>query len=455
VTASDGRGETANKTARHAAPPGDQSDMTDRRHYLAGAAMAPLLGTAPAGAQTNLNLPVEADFAVMQRALATLYDVDRSIVNFDAAYYGAMTRPVHAAYMEKSAWVNLYNSTFLRSAVAGAPRDAELDRSRYAVAAMIGAAPDEVALAGGGTEALYALIANYAPLKAGDAVIYCDVDYDEMQYAIEYLAQSRGARVVRFALPEPHSRANILAAYEKILRETPRARLLLLTHISNRNGLIPPVREIVAMAKARGVDTILDSAQAVGQMPFSVADTGADFIGFSLHKWLAAPLGTGGIYIRRDRQKDISPWLGNRIHAPDDIRARIPTGTVDFAARLTIPAAVAVQQQMGIARKFAHLRALRDYWVSRAADIEGVEMMLPREAENYGAISAFRLPGMKSADQARQAQARFLERHKLLVVAKAGLASGAVLRVTPALFNSSAELDRLVAAIAAERSLFA
>jgi selenocysteine lyase/cysteine desulfurase len=82
-------------------------------------------------------------------------------------------------------------------------------------------------------------------------------------------------------------------------------------------------------------------------------------------------------------------------------------------------------------------------------------MMLPREADNYGAISAFRLTGMKSPDQARQAQARFLERHKLLVVAKAGLASGAVLRVTPALFNSSAELDRLVAAIAAERSLFA
>jgi selenocysteine lyase/cysteine desulfurase len=124
-----------------------------------------------------------------------------------------------------------------------------------------------VALAGGGTEALYALIANYRLVKAGDAVIYADVDYDEMQYAMDYLGQSRGAQVVRFSIPEPHTRANILAAYEKVLKDTPRAKLLLVTHVSNRNGLIPPVAEIVAMAKARGVDVILDSAQAVGRCP--------------------------------------------------------------------------------------------------------------------------------------------------------------------------------------------
>lgn len=81
-------------------------------------------------------------------------------------------------------------------------------------------------------------------------------------------------------------------------------------------------------------------------------------------------------------------------------------------------------------------------------------MMLPPEKDNYGAISAFRLPGMNTGEQAKQAQARFIERHKLLVVAKAGLASGSVLRVTPGLFNSSEELDRLVRAIQAERSLF-
>ncbi|USU13852.1 aminotransferase class V-fold PLP-dependent enzyme [Sphingomonadaceae bacterium OTU29THOMA1] len=434
--------------------------MTSRRTFLSAAASVPLMATighahALAATEQLPSFPTNLGFADLERRFAALYEVDRTIINFDAAYYGAMSRPVHAAYVEKSAWVNRYNSTFLRSAVVGTPRDPEIDKSRDAVAKLIDARANEVALSGGGTEALYALIVNYKLLKPGDAVIYADVDYDEMQFAMDYLEQSRGANVVRMSLPEPHTRANLLAAYDKVLKETPRAKLLLLTHVSNRNGLIPPVKEIVAMAKARGVDVILDSAQAVGQMPFNVDDTGADFIGFSLHKWVGSPLGTGAIYIRNSRLQDIQPWLGNRIHDADDIRSRIPTGTVDFAARLTIPTAIAIQDQIGLARKFAHLRALRNYWVDRARDIKGVELMLPAEPANYGAISAFRLPDMRTVEQTKAAQARFIDKYKLLVVSKAGLASGPLLRVTPALFNTTAELDRLVAAIRAERAMFA
>lgn len=396
-----------------------------------------------------------ADFATAQAALLPLYKVNRDFATFDAAYYGAMTLPVQAAYDARSRWVNQNHALFLRNAAPGHPRDVELDKSRAAVAKLLGASTEEIALAGGGTEALYALIANYALLQPGDAVIYADVDYDEMQFACDYLERSRGARIVRFSLPEPHTEANILAAYEKVLKETPRAKLLLLTHLSNRNGLVPPVKAIVAMARARGVDTILDSAQAVGHLPFSVDDTGADFIGFSLHKWLAAPLGTGGIYIRKNRLQDISPWLGNRIHGPEDIRARIPTGTVDFAARLTVPQAIAVHDAIGGAAKHRHLLRLRDYWVDRVRDIAGLDILVPDEPGRYGAVTGFRLPGMKGPDDAKKATALFLEKYRLLVVAKAGLASGPVLRVTPALFNSIAELDRLVAAIRAERHIFA
>lgn len=425
--------------------------MTNRREFLmqAGAmGMAAMASPAPA-------MAAPADWAAMEREMAALYTVDRRIINFDAAYYGAMTHPVEAAYREKIAWVNRYNSTFLRDMVPGASRDIELGKSRDAVARLIGARPDEVALAGGGTEALYALIVNYQGIKPGDGVIYADVDYDEMQYAMDYLGESRGAHVVRFSIPEPHTRANILAAYEKVLKDTPRAKLLLVTHVSNRNGLIPPVAEIVAMAKARDVDVILDSAQAVGQMPFDVTATGADFIGFSLHKWIGAPLGVGGIYIRKARQTDIGRWLGNRIYAQDDIRARIPSGTVDFAARLTIPAAIDVLGQIGITRKQGFLRHLRNRWVDGVRDIKGLTLMLPDEPENYGAISAFRLPGMKTIEQARRAQALLVQKYGVLVVAKAGLAAGPGLRATPALFNTAADVDRLTAAIHAEKGMFA
>lgn len=438
--------------------------MTERRDFLrygAVGSVAAAIGALPGCASPTSNasaaapIPAGLDGQALQAALAGLYDVDRTVINLDAAYYGAMTKEVHAKYLERLHWVNRHNSTFLRSAVDGLPRDPELNKSRAAVAGLINARQDEVTLCGGGTEALYALIVNYRRLTAGDAVIQADVDYDEMQYAMDYLEKSRGAKIVRFSLPEPHTRANVLEAYDRVLRETPRAKLLLLTHVSNRNGLVPPVAEIVAMAKSRGVDVILDSAQAVGQMPFDVQTYGADFVGFSLHKWLGAPLGTGAIYIRKDRQSDIEPWLGNRVYKAEDLRSRIPTGTVDVAARLTVPTAVAVQQRIGIDRKFAQLRALRNYWVDRAREVPGVELMLPEEPGNYGAISAFRLRGLRTMDQARDTQARFITRHRILVVAKSGLASGPVMRVTPALFNNTSELDRLVSAIQAERNLFA
>lgn len=445
--------------------------MVTRRAFLgSGGVLAGglAIGASDRGAALSLGDPANAwpadppfyfpvdmeDFKLAQRMLGTLYQVNRNVATFDAAYYGAMTLPVRAAYEARSQWVNRNHALFLRNAAPGHPRDVELDKSRAAVAKLLGASTEEIALAGGGTEALYALIANYALLQPGDAVIYADVDYDEMQFACDYLEKSRGARIVRFSLPEPHTEANILAAYEKILKDTPRAKLLLLTHLSNRNGLVPPVRAIVDMARARGVDTILDSAQAVGHLPFTVADTGADFIGFSLHKWLAAPLGTGGIYIRKSRLQDISPWLGNRIHGSEDIRARIPTGTVDFAARLTVPHAITVHEAIGATAKYRHLLRLRNYWIERVRDIRGLEMLLPDEPDRHGAVAGFRLPGMKGPDDAKKAAALFLDKYRLLVVAKAGLASGPVLRVTPALFNSSAELDRLVAAIRAERGLF-
>lgn len=388
-------------------------------------------------------------------AISARYDVDRSVANFDAAYYGAMTRSVAAEYRRQGEWVNRNNALFLRSALPGPSRDARLQTSVDGVARLIGSSAEEVALCAGGTEALYSLIVNYRRLAAGDAIITADVDYDEMQHAMAHLASNCGARQVRIAIPEPSTTSNILSAYDKALRGTQRAKLLLLTHVSNRNGLVLPVREIAAMAKARGVDVILDAAQSVGLLPVDVAALGVDFMGFSLHKWVAAPLGIGAIYVRKARLQDIGPWLGNRIHGEEDIRARVPTGTVDFAARLTLPTALREHLAIGPDRKLAHLVAKRGHWVSQVRELPGLQIVQPDEPERHAVIGAFRLPDQRSWDQARIAQRRFIERHRVLVVAKQGLASGPVLRVTPSLFNTPDELDRLVSAIRSERQLFA
>ena len=107
--------------------------------------------------------------------------------------------------------------------------------------------------------------------------------------------------VVKFAMLEPATTANIPAAYQEALRGAPNAKLLLVTQVSNRTGLVTPVREIVAMARQRGGDTVVDAAHGIACLDFKIDDLGADFVGWSVHKWTSAPLGTGAMYIRRSR----------------------------------------------------------------------------------------------------------------------------------------------------------
>ncbi len=416
--------------------------MYDRRVFLGGAAAAAVGVAGTAKARSDFT-----DFAAR-------YDVDRSIVNLDAAYYGAMTRTTAEAYRAHGAWVNRHNALFLRSALSGPTRDERLQPATDAVASLIGARAEEVALCAGGTEALYGLIVNYQRLSAGDAVLMADVDYDEMQHAMAYLEASRGVRPVRMIVPEPASPANVLGAYEAALKQNPAVKLVLLTHVSNRNGLVMPVREIADMARRHGADVILDSAQAVGLLPVDVDALGVDFMGFSLHKWVAAPLGTGGIYIRRSRLADIGPWLGNHIRSDHDVRARVPTGTVDFAARLTVPHAVEEHRAYGPERKLTHLTRMRARWVDGVRAIPGLTIAHSEEPDRVAVIGAFRLPGQRTWADAQGAQTVLLDKHRVLVVAKQGLASGPVLRVTPSLFNTDGEIDRLIHAVTAERSLY-
>jgi selenocysteine lyase/cysteine desulfurase len=389
-------------------------------------------------------------FDAMQNFLVPFYDVNREVTNLENAYFGVMAKPVMAAYAERIQFVNYFNIPYVRSVLPHEQLASELEAARASVAQLLGCAAEELALSRSGTEALEALIVNYRLLTPGDAVIYADLDYDEMKYAMDFLKERRGVRVISFEIPEPATTANILAAYEQVLRNTPRAKLLLLTHLSNRTGLVPPVAEIIRMAKSRGVDVILDAAQTVGQLDFYLKDVGADFVGFSLHKWVGAPLGTGGIYIRKERIGDIDPFLGNRIYEGNDIRARILTGTSDFAAALTVAKAIEFHNRIGRKQKQNHLIALRNYWVERVRSLSGMDILVPDEAGRFGAVTSFRVKGMTRFEDAKRFQDLLFKKYGLLTVARTGMKGGPSIRVTPALYNTSRDLDKLVAALRQE-----
>jgi selenocysteine lyase/cysteine desulfurase len=382
------------------------------------------------------------------------YDVERGVHNLENGYWGIMPREVAAEYGRQIAYVNRNNSLWARNVLPGACRAAGARAAQQAIARQVGCQIEEIAVTRSGAEALQMLIVNYKGIKPGDAVVYCDLDYPEMIAAMEWLGDHRGARVVKFAMPEPATTANILAAYDEALKGAPNVRLLLVTQVSNRTGLVTPVREIVAMARQRGVDTVVDAAHGIACLDFMLNDLGADFVGWSVHKWTSAPLGTGAMYIRRSRIMDIDIAYDDDEDPTDDIAARVPAGTVDFAAVSSIPKAVEFHFAVGAAAKERHLRALRDRWVNAVRDLPNVEICVPDDPARYCAITSFRLKGMATDADAQRVQQRLLDKYRVHTVWRHGIAKGPAIRVTPGIYSTNADVDALVAALRAEHTMF-
>jgi isopenicillin-N epimerase len=393
-------------------------------------------------------VPLVGDLAAVARdegywkKVAARYRITDKVTNLEAGYFGLMAAPVLAKYHEHIDRVNRENSYFARREYGPMLRAA-----RERVAAFVGAQPTEITFSRGATEALQALIGQYNRVRAGDTVMYADLDYNAMQWAMNALAQRTGARVATLDIPEPASRENILAAYAAALEAHPRTRLLLLTHCNNKTGLLLPVKEVAALARTRGVDVVVDAAHSFGQVPLTMDDLGADFVGINLHKWVGAPVGAGALYIRTGRLDAIDRAHADESVSPDRIESRLHTGTTHFATFMAIPDALDFQQSIGIPQKAARLRYLRDRWVHAVRDVPGVDVLTPEDPSLTGAITGFRLHG-RGSREANAALARTLfEEFGIFTFQRTGIANGDCVRVTPTLYNTPADADMLAAAI--------
>lgn len=414
--------------------------MIDRRALLAGGMAA----TLPIPARAGRPSPMPTDDEAFWAGVAAEYDLPRDVIQLENGNWGAMARPVRAAYDEAVARVNRDTSFYARRGML-----ADLAAARGAAAAELGVPPDEIAFTRNATEALKALILGYNRLSTGDAVLYADLDYDSMQACMESLARRRGARVRRIALPEPATRETLIAAYAQAMAVEPRLKLILLTHCSHRTGLVLPAREIAALARARGIDVIVDAAHSWQQLDFALPDLDCDFVGLNGHKWLGAPLGVGILHIRKGALARIDRDPAEEAGGVDTVMARVHTGTLDYAAWLTLPAALAFQQRIDRAVRARRLRALRDRWVARARAVPGIEVLTPDDPALHGAITAFRIAGVTEPAANVAIAQRLLDRHRIFTVHRAGPARGACVRVTPALFTSMADVDRLADALPA------
>jgi isopenicillin-N epimerase len=427
------------------------SHVVSRRTFLSSAGLAGAALAAPAGGLLAQSPPLQRpgggalDVARDEDywgRVAAQYRINDSVINLEAGYWGVMPVPVHEAYLRHVDRVNRDNSYYARTAYG-----ADLAAVRGRVAAFLGVGIDEIAFTRSATESLQCLIGGYNRLKPGDAVLYADLDYPAMQDAMRWLKERRGARVVRIDLPAPATRENVTAAYADALERDPGIRLVLLTHVSNKTGLVIPVAEIAALARQRGADAIVDAAHSIGQLNITVPDIGADFVGFNLHKWIGAPLGVGVFYIRKDRLADVDRMMGDEESPASSILSRVHTGTTNFAAFLTIPAALDFHAAVGPAHKAARLRYLRDRWVAAVKAVPAIEILTPDDPGMAGGITSFRLRGKTSRQDSERIVDDLLKNHGIFTARRTGIAGGDCVRVTPALYTTPADVDRLARAL--------
>ena len=422
---------------------------SNRRSFLLGLTTIASTSNAQPSAvqvdQSRANSLKNASIASDQKywqSVRDMYRVSNVPINLENGFWGVMAEPVRAEYLSNINRINLDNSVYARTQFG---KDAEAVRNLVSTA--VGAKTSEIAFTRGATEALQLIIAGYNKLSHGATVLYSDLDYDSMQYAMNWLADRRGAKVVKFSIPEPATKLNVLHAYKEALEQNPGTALLLLTHVSHRTGLVMPVSEIAAMARKRGVDVVLDAAHSWGQIDFKVSDLGVDFIGFNLHKWIGAPLGVGFMYIAQSRLKDIDRAMADEDWPVDDIRSRVHTGTSNFASLLTVPSALSLHAQIGSYAKEMRLRHLRNYWVSELKKEKNIEILTPDDAAMVAGITSFRIKDRISAADNNLIVSELRDRYGIFSVRRSGVAKGQCVRISPALFTTESDLDRLIFAL--------
>ncbi|WP_213941120.1 aminotransferase class V-fold PLP-dependent enzyme [Pseudomonas sp. dw_612] len=375
------------------------------------------------------------------QTFADRYAVEPGPINLENGYFGRMSRTVVEEYQRNIELINRSNSVHVRQRF----EQVESLDIRAQLAELMGVRAHSVALTRNASDGLQSLIRNYNRLQPGDQVLLCDLEYDTVKGAMRWLARHRGVEVIEIDHQHPATYDSLLATYREAFVRYPRLKLMALTHVTHRSGLVMPVQAIATLAKEHGVDVILDGAHALGQIDFNLEALGIAFAGYNLHKWIGAPLTLGFIYIAPQRLTDIDPDMGEMHFPINDIRSRTPYSTPNIPALMTLPLVFEEHQSMGgSAAKGARLDYLRNRWVSAVRDLPGIEIMTPDDPRLYCGITSMRFT--RHANQQTMVE-RLLNDYNLFTVARSGAAFGPCIRITPGLTTTAADMDRLVRAL--------
>ena len=275
----------------------------------------------------------------MSEELAALWPLDRDVVFLNHGSFGACPSAVLRQQAALRDELEAEPVRFLSREI-----DDRLAAARKALAAFVGADPDDLAFVVNATSGVNAVLRSRV-FAANDELLVTDHAYNACRNTLNFVAERSGARVVVVTIPFPvGSPSEVVDAV--LARVTPRTRLALLDHVTSPTGLILPVERLSAALRGRGVDVLIDGAHAPGMLPVNLSALGATYYSGNCHKWLCAPKGSAFLWTRRDRQLDVRPLTishGANAVWPGRSRYRLEfdwTGTSDPTAWLTVPRAI-------------------------------------------------------------------------------------------------------------------
>ena len=370
-------------------------------------------------------------WSVIQQA----YTVNSNIINLNNGGVSPSPRVVQEAVERYNKMTNEGPSYFMWRIL-----DQGREPLRQKLAELAGASAEEIAIDRNATEALNTIIFGL-PLKAGDEVIGSKQDYPNMMNAWRQRASRDGIiyTQISFDFPIENDEA-IVAAYEKAI--TPKTKLVHITHMVNWIGQLMPVQKIADMAHNKGIEVLVDGAHSFGLIDFKIPDLHCDYFGTSLHKFLSAPIGSGMMWIKKEKIGKIWPLLCNDKPNGTDIRKFETIGTRSFPIEQGIGEAVNFHNAIGPKRKEERIRYLKNYWAQKAAVIPGVKIHTSFKPEYSCAICGVSVDGLTPGEL----DTRLFTNYKIHTV---GIVyeSISLVRVTPHVYTSLKDLDVLVKAL--------
>jgi selenocysteine lyase/cysteine desulfurase len=311
---------------------------------------------------------------------------------------------------------------------------------REKLAGLAGTLPDEIAVNRNATESLNTIIYGL-DLKRGDEVIGAKQDYPHMIQAYRQRAQREGIVYKQLSFDFPiEDDEQIVKAYENAI--TPKTKLLHVTHMINWVGQIMPARKICDMAHARGIEVIVDGAHSFGLMDFKIPDLHCDYFGTSLHKFLSAPIGSGMLWIKKEKIEKVWTLLCDDKPLSGDIRKFENLGTRSFPIEEGIGEAINFHEGIGSKRKEDRIRYLKDYWATRVQHVPKVKLHTSLDPRYSCAICGVTVDGMTPGEL----DSALFNQYKIHTVGIVWENISCV-RVTPHVYTTLPDLDKLVRAI--------